>query len=120
MAAFHHANPGLLEEVLGQIAIPCQVDQIAQQPMLILLDETVQQVRIAPAKTTSYGAGLGFHRVHEVTSYGVHATGYTGEGGKKMQTNAFRMALHSDGRESLSEVNEARRQATRSRLYPQG
>src|SRR6266481_727427 len=42
--------------------------------MLILLDETVQQVRITPAKTASNCSGLGFHRIHEAISYGVHAT----------------------------------------------
>jgi len=50
----------------------------------ILLDETVQQVRVSPAKATSDSAGLGLHPVHEVAGGRVHANGYTGEHLKKM------------------------------------
>src|SRR5258707_612500 len=82
MAAFQHANPGFLEEVLGQFAISRQVNQIPEQPVLILLDETVQQVRIAPAETASNCAGFGFHRIREAI-YGVHATRIYGRGDKK-------------------------------------
>src|SRR6266478_5416083 len=52
--------------------------------MLVLLDETVQQVRVPPAKATSDSAGLGLHPVHEVAGGRVHANGYTGEHLKKM------------------------------------
>src|SRR5260370_33935685 len=83
MAAFQHANPGFLEEVLGQFTISRQINQIPEQPVLILLDETVQQVRIAPAETASNCAGIGFHRVREAISYGVHATRIYGRGDKK-------------------------------------
>ena len=41
MAAFEHANPGLLKKILGQFAIARKIDQIAQKPVLVLLDETV-------------------------------------------------------------------------------
>ena len=51
--------------------------------MLVLLDETVQQVRIAAAETASNCAGFGLHRIHEAISYGVHATRTYGRGGKK-------------------------------------
>src|SRR6476620_3722380 len=46
--------------------------------MLVLLDKTVQRVRVSPAKATSDGAGLGLHPVR------VHANRYTGEHLKKM------------------------------------
>src|SRR5207253_2453361 len=58
-------------------------DQIAKKPMLILLDETVQQVRVAPAETASNCAGIGFHRIRVAISYGVHATRIYGRGDKK-------------------------------------
>ena len=83
MAAFQHANPGFLEEVFRQFAIARQVDQITQKPMLILLDEMVEQVWIAAAEAASNYAGLGFHRIQEAISSGVHATGIYGRGGKK-------------------------------------
>jgi hypothetical protein len=50
MATFQHTNPCFLEEVLRQFTISREVHQITQQPMLILLDETVQQLRIAPRR----------------------------------------------------------------------
>ncbi len=53
--------------------------------MLVLLDEAVQQVRVVPAKALSDGAGLGLHPVHEVAGGRIHANGYTGKEGKKMQ-----------------------------------
>src|ERR1700756_314682 len=53
--------------------------------MLILLDQPIEQVRVAPAKTASNCAGLGLHAIHEEISSGVHATGYTDEGRRKMQ-----------------------------------
>jgi len=82
-AGVRGANPGLLEEVLRQFTISRQVDQITKKPMLILLDETVQQVRVAPAETASNCAGIGFHRIRVAISYGVHATRIYGRGGKK-------------------------------------
>jgi len=53
--------------------------------VLILLDKTAQQLRIASAKTASNCSGLGLHLDHEEIRRGVHATGYTGEHLKKMQ-----------------------------------
>src|SRR5580704_12366277 len=85
MAAFEDSNPGFLEKVFGQFAMSGEVSQITQQAMLILLDQTVEQIRIATAKTTSDYAGLGLHPIHEIAGCGVHATGYTGEAGEKMQ-----------------------------------
>jgi hypothetical protein len=53
--------------------------------VLVLLDETIEQVRIAPAQTAGNYAGLGIHSIQEVICSGVHATGYTGECTGKMQ-----------------------------------
>jgi hypothetical protein len=66
MAAFEDSNPGFLEKVFSQLAVSGEVGQIAQQAMLILLDQTVEQIRVATAKTTSDGAGLGLHPIHEI------------------------------------------------------
>jgi len=83
MAVLQHANPGFLEEVFRQFTIAHQVHQITKQPVLILLDEAVQQVWIAPTKTASNCAGLGLHAHHEVIRCGVHATGSYGRGPEK-------------------------------------
>src|SRR5262249_46959459 len=74
MAAFEDANPRLLEEVFRQLTISREVDQIPKQSVLVLLDETIQQIRIAPAKTASDCAGFGLHAHHEVVCRGVHAS----------------------------------------------
>src|SRR5215470_14309835 len=83
-ATLENANPCFLEEVLGEVTIPCEAYQIPEQPVLILLDELIQQLGIAPAKTASNGARLGLHTHHEVVQCGDHATGYTGKGAEKM------------------------------------
>jgi hypothetical protein len=62
--------------------------------MLVLLDEAVQQIRIAPAKTASNCAGLGLHAIQEIIGCGVHATGYTGEEGEKMQGKSLFAAIN--------------------------
>ena len=49
-AARQHAHPGLLEQVLGHVAIAGEEEQVAQQPVLILHNQAVQQLRIVPAK----------------------------------------------------------------------
>src|SRR6266850_5453975 len=76
--------------------------------MLILLDETVQQFRIAPAKTASNCAGLGLHALGEVICCGVHAIGYTGEDLRKMQgledSNAQRLGYWYAGRYAIRKI----------------
>ena len=44
VAAFQHADPGFLEKVFRQFPISRQIDQITKKPVLVLLDETIQQV----------------------------------------------------------------------------
>lgn len=84
MTAFQHPHPCFLEQVFGDGTICRQAHKVTQQSMLVLLDKTVQQVRVSPAKATSDSAGLGLHPVHEVAGGRVHANGYTGEHLKKM------------------------------------
>ena len=50
VALLQHAHPGFLEQVLGGSAVPGQMQQVAQQAMLILRDQCVEQVRIATAQ----------------------------------------------------------------------
>jgi len=50
MAPFEHSNPGFLEEVFRQLTISREVHQIPKQPVLELLDQTVEQFGVAPAQ----------------------------------------------------------------------
>ena len=42
VAAFEDANPGFLEKIFGQRRIAAEVDEIAQQAVLVLLDEAIE------------------------------------------------------------------------------
>jgi hypothetical protein len=83
MTAFQHPHPCFLEQVFGDGAIRRQAHQVPQQPMLVLLDETIQQVRVSPAEPSSDRAGLGLHPVREAAGGRVHPSAYTGERPKK-------------------------------------
>src|ERR1017187_1884058 len=72
VAAFEHADPGLLEEVFGQFAASGQVHEIAEKAMLVLLDEAVEQVGISTSKSTRDPGALLCHRVLEKEGSRVH------------------------------------------------
>ena len=52
-ALFQHAYPRLLEEVFGQLTVVREVQKVAEQPVLILLDKTVEQLSVATAQAAS-------------------------------------------------------------------
>src|SRR5258708_11991539 len=47
VAALENADPCLLEEILGALFVSGDVDQVAEQAVLILLDQAVKQIRVA-------------------------------------------------------------------------
>ena len=49
--ALQNAQPGLLHQVVDEIAPPEQVDEVADQTELILLDQVVQQGDVSLTKT---------------------------------------------------------------------
>src|SRR5882672_2651476 len=51
MAAFENADPGFLKEILGTLLVSNDVNQVTEQAVLILLDQTIKQIRIAPLQT---------------------------------------------------------------------
>src|SRR5580658_4268748 len=53
-AAPEDADPDLLEEVLSHLALVRQEHEITHQPMLIGLDEMVEQLRVLPLEAASY------------------------------------------------------------------
>ena len=46
-AALQHADPGFLKKIFGQRRISGQEKQIAIEPVLVLVDQEIQQIRIA-------------------------------------------------------------------------
>lgn len=50
-AAQQHPHPRFLEKILGHLPIAGEIQQIPQQPVLILQDEFVQQLGIVPLQT---------------------------------------------------------------------
>src|SRR6476619_2761074 len=50
VAALQDAYPCFLEKILGALAIASDVKQIAEQPVLILLDQAVEQLGIAASQ----------------------------------------------------------------------
>ena len=83
VTAFEHADPGFLKQVFRQFAASGQVQEIAKKAMLVLLDQTVEQVGISTSKSTSDLRALLRHRVLEIEGSRVHTTDtYEAEGEK--------------------------------------
>ncbi len=83
VTAFEHADPGFLKQVFRQFAASGQVQEIAKKAMLVLLDQTVEQVRISTSKSTSDLRALLRHRTLEIECSRVHPTDTYEGGGKK-------------------------------------
>src|SRR5437879_4879932 len=47
VAAFEHADPRFLKKILSAFFVSRDVNEIAEQPVLILLDQPVEKIRIA-------------------------------------------------------------------------
>src|SRR5688572_7480162 len=60
-ASLQHAQPRLLEDVLGQLAVSAEMKQVAKKAMLVLEDQSVQQLGIAPPQPARDLRPLGFH-----------------------------------------------------------
>ena len=58
MAAFEDANPGFLEKIFGALAVRGEVQQVAEEPELILLDQSVEHVRVALLEAASECFGV--------------------------------------------------------------
>src|SRR5512146_3059996 len=49
--ALEHANPCVLKNVLGELCIAGQIEQVAIEAVLILLDELIEHGRVAAAQS---------------------------------------------------------------------
>src|SRR5437667_7127040 len=83
MAAFQHPYPGFLEEVLGQFTISRKINQMPEQPVVILLNQAVEQVGIPATQAASDLGVLMLHPGHEIAGRRVHATHEYGPAKKK-------------------------------------
>jgi len=62
VAAFEHADPSFLEKILRARFVAGDIHEVAEQPVLILLDQTVQQVRVAPLQAARDAFGFIAHQ----------------------------------------------------------
>ena len=58
MSAFEDAQPGLLEKIFGTFAAGRQIEQVAEQTELVLLDEPVEEAGIAHLERARDGLGV--------------------------------------------------------------
>ena len=73
MAAFENADPGFLKEILGTLLVSSDVDQVTEQAVLLLLDQAIEQIRVAPLQTARDGLSFVGHQRGE-------KQGWTGHG----------------------------------------
>src|SRR6266852_5717674 len=62
VAALENADPGLLEKILGALFVSGDVDQVAEQAVLILLNQAVEQIRVALLQAARDGLGFIAHQ----------------------------------------------------------
>src|SRR5216684_4215729 len=73
VATLEDADPGLLKKILGALPASGDVDKIAEQAVLILLDQAIEQVRIALLQASRDGLCFIAHQRGE-------EKGWTGHG----------------------------------------
>src|SRR5208337_3959124 len=83
MALLQHAQPGLLKQVFGEGVIASEMQQVAQKPVLILLDQRVEQIRVAAPETTRDLGLFGFHCNQRTEGGGDHTIGIYAPGREK-------------------------------------
>ena len=55
VAAFEDANPGFLKKIFGALAARSQIEQIAEEPVLILLDQLIEEIGVAALEPLGEG-----------------------------------------------------------------
>jgi len=70
MAAFEDPEPGFLEEIFGAFAVCSEVQQVAEQPELVLLDQAVEKVGVAALQALREGLGVIAHECGEAKRCG--------------------------------------------------
>ena len=62
VAALEDADPRFLEKIFGALFVAGDVEQVAEQAVLILLDQAVEQVGVAALEAASDGFGFIGHQ----------------------------------------------------------
>ena len=79
VAALEDADPGFLKKVFGAFFVSRDVDKIAEQAILILLDQAVEQIGVAPLQAARDALCFIAHQRGEEQSW-------TGHGGDPIET----------------------------------
>src|SRR5437867_12749250 len=75
MAAFEDANPCFLKEIFGACLVSGDVDEVAEQPVLILLDQAVEKIGVAALQAARDGLCFIGHQCGEEQRWTGHCRG---------------------------------------------
>src|ERR1700759_562800 len=81
-ATLQDAQPGLLYQVVDEIALPEQVDEVTDKTKLILLDEVVEQGDVSLTKTACDPLRIGSQGLRQCLVAFKHTRGIRGTGPK--------------------------------------
>src|SRR5206468_4116687 len=70
--AFEHTQPRFLNEVFSLFAPGRQVDQIAEETVMILRHEPANEFRVLPSQSTCNTLRLGLHQPRKCHNHGYH------------------------------------------------
>jgi len=65
VAAFENAKPCFLKEVFGTFAIGSEVKQVAEEAKLVLLDQAIEDLRVATLELLGESLGVIGHECGE-------------------------------------------------------
>ena len=75
VAALENADPGFLEKIFGALPVPSDVDEVAEQPVLILLDQAVEKIGVAALQAARDGLCFIGHQCGEEQRWTGHCRG---------------------------------------------
>ena len=70
--AFQYTQPGFLNEVLGLFTPGCPVDQISEEPIVILRHHSANKFRVSSPQCTRDALRLGFRHTRKGRHHGNH------------------------------------------------
>ena len=65
MAALEDADPGFLKKIFGAFLVSADIDEIAEQAVLILLDQAVEKIWVAALQAARDGLCFIAHQCRE-------------------------------------------------------
>ena len=73
---FQNTQPGFLNEVLGQFTPGCPVDQISEEPIVILRDDSANEFGVSSPQCARDALRLGFRHTRKGSHHGNHTPIY--------------------------------------------